>query len=195
MNSAGGNGVGVGTADIGFKVDVATTGVRVGSTTNDGLSVGQAGGVGVWVNSASNNGFLVATTGADGFGVASAARDGLWVGETSDDGIQLGNGTVTPRFGLFTPSPGTTNTTLLVNTANGSMKRLRIFLAPLLVFAFAAVALAQSGGGYDLTWNTSDSGGGVSSGSGYALQGTVGQPGCRQPDRQRLHPARRLLGQ
>ncbi|MCB0242072.1 MAG: hypothetical protein KDI12_01600, partial [Anaerolineae bacterium] len=92
------------------------------------------------------------------------------------DGIQLGNGTVTPRFGLFTPSPGTTNTTLLVNTANGSMKRLRIFLAPLLVFAFAAVALAQSGGGYDLTWNTSDSGGGVSSGSGYALQGTVGQP-------------------
>jgi len=38
-------------------------------------------------------------------------------------------------------------------------------------------ALAQSGGGYDLTWNTVDGGGYTfSTGGGYALGGTVGQP-------------------
>lgn len=38
-------------------------------------------------------------------------------------------------------------------------------------------ALAQSGGGYDLTWNTVDGGGYAwSTGGGYALGGTVGQP-------------------
>jgi hypothetical protein len=38
-------------------------------------------------------------------------------------------------------------------------------------------ALAQSGNGYDLTWNTVDGGGRtVSGGGGYALGGTMGQP-------------------
>jgi len=38
-------------------------------------------------------------------------------------------------------------------------------------------ALAQSGGGYDLSWNTVDGGGATfSTGGGYALGGTVGQP-------------------
>jgi hypothetical protein len=36
--------------------------------------------------------------------------------------------------------------------------------------------LAQSGGGYDLTWSTIDGGGGASSGGGYLLGGTIGQP-------------------
>lgn len=41
----------------------------------------------------------------------------------------------------------------------------------------ASVALAQSGGGYDLTWNTVDGGGYTfSTGGGYELGGTVGQP-------------------
>jgi len=35
---------------------------------------------------------------------------------------------------------------------------------------------AQSGDGYDLTWSTIDGGGGVSSGGGYLLGGTIGQP-------------------
>ncbi len=36
---------------------------------------------------------------------------------------------------------------------------------------------AQSGGGYDLTWSTVDSGGVMfSAGGGYSLGGTVGQP-------------------
>lgn len=38
-------------------------------------------------------------------------------------------------------------------------------------------ALAQSGGGYDLTWNTIDGGGATfSTGGGYSLGGTIGQP-------------------
>jgi len=38
-------------------------------------------------------------------------------------------------------------------------------------------ALAQSGDGYDLSWNTVDGGGHtVSSGGNYALGGTMGQP-------------------
>ena len=46
-----------------------------------------------------------------------------------------------------------------------------------LVLALGAVALAQSGGGYDLTWSTIDGGGTSSSrGSGYSPGGTAGQP-------------------
>ena len=40
-----------------------------------------------------------------------------------------------------------------------------------------ALVLAQSGGGYDLTWNTVDGGGYTfSTGGGYSLGGTAGQP-------------------
>jgi len=56
-------------------------------------------------------------------------------------------------------------------------------LATLLLLASVAlrqaqdVALAQSGGGYDLTWNTVDSGGATfSSGGNYSLGGAIGQP-------------------
>jgi hypothetical protein len=47
-------------------------------------------------------------------------------------------------------------------------------------FLFALLALpvlAQVGGGYDLTWNTIDGGGGTSStGGAFSLGGTIGQP-------------------
>ncbi len=48
--------------------------------------------------------------------------------------------------------------------------------ALLVLLTLGAVALAQSGDGYDLTWNTID-GGGVTfaSGGGYSLGGTAGQ--------------------
>ncbi len=47
----------------------------------------------------------------------------------------------------------------------------------LLLLLLPAVALAQSGDGYDLSWNTIDCGGHTfSSGGGYTLGGTVGQP-------------------
>jgi len=54
---------------------------------------------------------------------------------------------------------------------------LRFLLLAVLLSLLASVALAQSGGGYDLTWNTIDGGGYTwSEGGGYALGGTVGQP-------------------
>lgn len=52
-----------------------------------------------------------------------------------------------------------------------------------LLLAFVAlrqtqgIILAQTGGGYDLTWNTIDGGGYTfSQGGGYSLGGTIGQP-------------------
>src|SRR5262245_29183741 len=40
----------------------------------------------------------------------------------------------------------------------------------------AGAALAQTGGGYDLSWSTIDGGGGSSAGGGYQLTGALGQP-------------------
>jgi hypothetical protein len=49
-----------------------------------------------------------------------------------------------------------------------------MFFSALLI---AGVALAQSGGGYDLHWNAQDAGGGTMTGAnGYDLNGTVAQP-------------------
>jgi hypothetical protein len=54
---------------------------------------------------------------------------------------------------------------------------LRLLLLAALLSLLASVALAQSGGGYDLSWSTVDGGGATwSEGGGYALGGTVGQP-------------------
>jgi hypothetical protein len=55
--------------------------------------------------------------------------------------------------------------------------RYRLSLAALVVALLitTATAFAQTGGGYDLTWNTIDGGGGPSSGGAYALDGTFGQ--------------------
>jgi hypothetical protein len=53
-----------------------------------------------------------------------------------------------------------------------------LVLTVLLVLAGGIAAVqAQSGGGYDLTWNSVDgSGATFSSGGGYTLGGTAGQP-------------------
>ena len=52
-----------------------------------------------------------------------------------------------------------------------------LLLVLLLLLAFATGVLAQTGGGYDLTWSTIDGGGYTwSEGGGYSLGGTVGQP-------------------
>jgi hypothetical protein len=53
----------------------------------------------------------------------------------------------------------------------------RFLLLVVLLSLLASVALAQSGGGYDLTWSTVDGGGYTwSEGGGYSLGGTIGQP-------------------
>ena len=54
-----------------------------------------------------------------------------------------------------------------------------IFVVGLLVTGaiWASKAHAQTGGGYDLTWSTIDGGGYMfSTGGGYSLGGTMGQP-------------------
>ena len=52
-----------------------------------------------------------------------------------------------------------------------------VFIALLLVWLPVALpAFGQSGGQYDLSWNTIDGGGGRSSGGQYILRGTIGQP-------------------
>lgn len=58
------------------------------------------------------------------------------------------------------------------------MKRKRVLVILFVCLAFAGwiTVRAQSGGGYDLTWNTLDGGGGVSSSSAYTLGGAIGQP-------------------
>ncbi len=56
------------------------------------------------------------------------------------------------------------------------MKRSILVVTLFLLFCAGGVALAQSGGGYDLTWWTIDGGGGTLSDGGYALGGTIGQP-------------------
>ncbi len=51
-------------------------------------------------------------------------------------------------------------------------------LVALVVLAFVAGTFrttAQSGGGYDLSWNTIDGGGAAVSGGAYTLVGTMGQ--------------------
>ena len=53
-------------------------------------------------------------------------------------------------------------------------RRLVFTLALALVLFVSGAALAA--GSYTLSWWTVDSGGGYSSGSGYTLSGTIGQP-------------------
>jgi hypothetical protein len=51
----------------------------------------------------------------------------------------------------------------------------------LLLVSFGIPAIAQSGGGYDLSWSTVDGGGGTSTGGNYELSGTIGQPDAGSP--------------
>jgi hypothetical protein len=46
----------------------------------------------------------------------------------------------------------------------------------LLALIVLAAGLARAASGFDLAWWTSDGGGGASSGTGYSLTGTIGQP-------------------
>ncbi len=48
-------------------------------------------------------------------------------------------------------------------------------LVLLLLVSSTLIALAQTGGGYDLSWYTID-GGGSATGGGYTLTGAIGQP-------------------
>lgn len=56
------------------------------------------------------------------------------------------------------------------------MKKKILFILICLVAMLLLAVSAFAAGGYDLSWWTVDGGGGISSGSGYTLTGTLGQP-------------------
>ena len=56
-------------------------------------------------------------------------------------------------------------------------RKILLALAALLLLAGGAAVHAQTGGGYDLSWNTVDGGGAMfSTGGSYSLGGAIGQP-------------------
>ena len=56
-------------------------------------------------------------------------------------------------------------------------KTILILLVTIVLFLPVTVALAQSGGGYDLSWSSVDGGGYTfSAGGNYTLGGSIGQP-------------------
>lgn len=55
------------------------------------------------------------------------------------------------------------------------MKPIFVFTLVLVLILFVS-GLAFAASGYDLSWWTVDGGGGTSSGKGYTLNGTIGQP-------------------
>jgi hypothetical protein len=82
--------------------------------TNSGASSGASG---LRVASAPI-GVLVQTASQSGVYVASASIDGVNIVSAGDDAIQIGTGNSASAYGLYVPGPGTTNETLLPNTAN-----------------------------------------------------------------------------
>ena len=54
--------------------------------------------------------------------------------------------------------------------------KIGIALIGTLLLIITSIALAQSGGDYDLSWWTVDNGGGNSAGGAYAVSGVIGQP-------------------
>jgi len=55
------------------------------------------------------------------------------------------------------------------------MKRAAFFIPIALALLTVSIAMAQTGSGYDASWNTIDSGG-TATGGGYSVAYTVGQP-------------------
>ena len=55
------------------------------------------------------------------------------------------------------------------------MKKI-LYFGILIVLIISLSGIALTAGGYDLSWWTVDGGGGTSSGNGYTLNGTLGQP-------------------
>jgi hypothetical protein len=55
------------------------------------------------------------------------------------------------------------------------VRRAALFISIVIALLIVSIAVAQTGSGYDLTWNTIDGGGGTSTGGGYTLAGTFGQ--------------------
>ncbi len=90
----------VSASNNGVQIDQANLGVQVGSATNDGMFVQQAGRHGVDVQHAGNDGVFVCATGSqtncspndslhNGFEVGNAEHYGLWVNKAGGDGVMI----------------------------------------------------------------------------------------------------------
>jgi len=54
--------------------------------------------------------------------------------------------------------------------------KINLFILVFLLWVLVSLLPAQTGGDYDLSWNTYDCGGGASMSGPYSLIGTIGQP-------------------
>lgn len=71
---------------------------------------------------------------------------------------------------MFTTKKGLTMKSIRFST------KLLILQATVLLITSAAVAYAQAGGGFNMSWFTVDDGGGTSTGGSYTWSATIGQP-------------------
>lgn len=55
------------------------------------------------------------------------------------------------------------------------MKRAALFIPMILALLIVSIAAAQTGAGYDVSWQTIDGGGGAAAGGGYRVEHTLGQ--------------------
>jgi hypothetical protein len=79
-------------------------------------------------------------------------------------------------FPEFLEMANTTWRTIAAKNESGdSIMRKHLWLACPCLAALSGTCLAQSGGGFDLSWNKIAGGGGTSSGGGFTLSGTIGQ--------------------
>lgn len=62
-----------------------------------------------------------------------------------------------------------------MNRGSPTTKRIALLIAVCLLLVLFTVALAQSGGNYDLVWGSAVGGGGASGGGDYMVSGTAGQ--------------------
>lgn len=90
------------------------SGTAVGGYTNGGIGVYGSGGTG----SSGYGGYFIHSGSGYGLYAQGKLNDSLRVGPSSDDGVQIGNGVDYPRYGVYVPSPGVTETAVLVQTAN-----------------------------------------------------------------------------
>jgi archaellum component FlaG (FlaF/FlaG flagellin family) len=93
-------------------------GFEIANAQDDGVHVVHAGGDGLFVCQTGSAGACTPDSGDHGVEIGNTQNDGIRITDAGDDGIQIGNSNSVPTYGLYVPSPGTPNDTLLPNTAN-----------------------------------------------------------------------------
>lgn len=103
---------------VGCTHDDKNNGVEVANAQDNGFHVVHAGGDGLFVCQTGTAASCVPASANNGVEIGNTQTDGIRVTQAGDDGIQIGDGTRYPRFGLYVPSPGTIENTLIPNTTD-----------------------------------------------------------------------------